>query len=455
MQLGVYVLGQQVATLEQAGDFKSVLSYLPTAAPDAFVSLTMPVRLESYVWDDLLPPVLQMNLPEGYLLQVLQEQFGPHIGASPIALLSVIGRNMVGRVQVAAVGAELDEPVKPIEVAALLKGDNSEAAFAALVREHATSGVSGVVPKFLDAEQEEDSSFIRSDSVEGQSALAQHKKASLITRRHIIKGSSAHLPFVALNEHLCMQVARRVMITAKTEVSDDGQALVVHRFDVDEHGQAHWGMEDFCSLLGLRPAAKYDTTWERIARAVRDHVPGERRLEANRLLATTLLLSYALRNADCHAKNIALRYTSRADVHLAPAYDVLTTSAYAGYQYNPPAIEFMGKKTWAPGKNLQKFIATTFGIQPKEQVQMVQAISDAVADVAPQVRQAMTQHDGFKDIGKRMLLAWSEGVQGLRDPRVYSVGEWAAGEVFEGFLAPTKLASSTNKIGRSPLLGER
>lgn len=446
MQLGVYVLGQQVATLEQAGDFKSVLGYLPGTAPDAFVSLTMPVRLESYVWDDQLPPVLQMNLPEGYLLQVLQEQFGPHIGASPIALLSVIGRNMVGRVQVAAVGATLDEPAKPIEVAALLKGDNSEAAFAALVREHATSGVSGVVPKFLDTQLESENAV---------SALAQHKKASLITRRHIIKGSSAHLPFVALNEHLCMQVVSRVMPAAKTEVSDDGRALVVHRFDVDEHGQAHWGMEDFCSLLGLRPAAKYDTTWERIARAVRDHLPGERRLETNRLLAITLLLSYALRNADCHAKNIALRYTSRADVHLAPAYDVLTTSVYAGYQHNPPAIEFMGKKTWAPGKNLQRFIAATLGIQPKEQVQMVQAISDSVADVAPQVREAMAQHDGFEDIGKRMLLAWSEGVQGLRDQRVYTVGEWAAGEAFEGFSAPAKLEVKASKIGRSPLLGER
>lgn len=453
MPLGVYVLGQQVATLEQAGDFKSVLSYLPTATPDAFVSLTMPVRLESYVWDDQLPPVLQMNLPEGYLLQVLQEQFGPHIGASPIALLSVIGRNMVGRVQVAAVGAALHEPAKPIEVAALLKGDNSEAAFAALVREHATSGVSGVVPKFLDAEHE--ASPAHPERVEGASALAQHKKSSLITRRHIIKGSSTHLPFVALNEHLCMQVASRVMPAAKTEVSDDGQALVVHRFDVDEHGQAHWGMEDFCSLLGLRPAAKYDTTWERIARAVRDHVPGERRLETNRLLATTLLLSYALRNADCHAKNIALRYTSRADVHLAPAYDVLTTSVYAGYQHNPPAIEFMGKKTWAPGKNLQRFVAATLGIQPKEQVHMVQAISDAVAEVAPQVREAMAQHNGFQNIGKRMLMAWSEGVQGLRDQRVYAVGNWASGEAFEGFSAPAKVEAKATKIGRSPLLGER
>jgi serine/threonine-protein kinase HipA len=445
MQLGVYVLGQQVATLEQSGDFKSVLSYLPGLAPDAFVSLTMPVRLESYVWDDQLPPVLQMNLPEGYLLQVLQEQFGPHVGASPMALLSVIGRNMVGRVQVAAVGATLDAPAQPIEVAALLKGDNSEAAFAALVRAHATSGVSGVVPKFLDAQQEPDTA----------SALTVHKKACLITRRHIIKGSSSLLPFVALNEHLCMEVARRVMPAACTEVSDDGQALVVHRFDADEHGQPHWGIEDFCSLLGLRPAAKYDTTWERIARAVRDHVPGQQRLQANRLLATHLLLSYCLRNADCHAKNIALRYTSRADVHLAPAYDVLTTSVYAGYQHNPPAIEFMGKKTWTPGKNLPRFIATTFGIQPKEQAHMVQAISDAVADVAPQVRQAMAQHPGFADIGKRMLLAWSEGVQGLRDQRTYAVGDWAAGEAFDGFSAPPKLETNAAKIGRSPLLGER
>ena len=154
MQLSVYVLGREVATLEQSGDFKSVLTYHPQVATDDFVSLTMPVRVQSYVWDDQLPPVLQMNLPEGYLLQVLQEQFGPHIGASPIALLSVIGRNMVGRLQVAAPGAQLSESAQPIEVAALLKGDNSEAAFAALVRQHATSGVSGVVPKFLDAQAE-------------------------------------------------------------------------------------------------------------------------------------------------------------------------------------------------------------------------------------------------------------------------------------------------------------
>ena len=443
MKLSVYVLGREVATLAPVGDFKSVLSYHPNVAANDFVSLTMPVRTESYVWDDQLPPVLQMNLPEGYLLQVLQEQFGPHIGASPTALLSVIGRNMVGRLQVAAPGAALDQPAKPVEVAALLKGDNSEAAFAALVREHATSGVSGVVPKFLDAQEDTDT------------PLALHQKASVITRRHIIKGSSAKLPFVALNEHLCMQVASRVTTTARTEVSDDGQALVVHRFDVDAEGQPYWGMEDFCSLLGLRPSAKYDTTWERIARAVRDHVPGQQRLQTYRQLATTLLLTYALRNADCHAKNLALLYTSRTDVHLSPVYDLLTTNVYADFQHHPPAIEFMGKKTWTPGKNLQNFIATTFGIQPREQLRIVQSICDAVADVGPLVRQAMVQHPGFEDLGKRMLLSWAEGVRGLRDARVYALGDWTAGPAFEGFTNPPKQKSESTKIGRSPLQGKR
>jgi serine/threonine-protein kinase HipA len=420
MRLSAYVLGRDVAVLESAGDFRSVLTYHASTPSDAFVSLTMPVRTESYVWDDTLHPVFQMNLPEGYLLQVLQEQLGPQITASPMALLSVIGRNMVGRIQVAAAGAKLDEPTQPVEVAELLQGDNSEEAFAELVRQHAASGVSGVVPKFLDTQSED----------VGRGAV--HKKTTLLTHRHIIKGSTGRLPYVTLNEHLCMHVAARVLPTARTELSQDGNALVVHRFDVNDNGQLRLGMEDFCALLGLRPAAKYETTWERVARAVRDHVPGATQLETFRQLATTLLLTYALRNADCHAKNLALLYTSRADVHLSPAYDMITTVAYPGYQQNPPGISFMGKKTWSPGKSLGKFIAATFGVSVKAQVEIVEAISDAVSDIAPRVREAMTRYAAFEDIGKRMLLAWNEGVTGLRGKRVYSLQEWNPSSAFEG-----------------------
>jgi serine/threonine-protein kinase HipA len=101
MNLSVHVLGREVATLEAVGDFRSSMVYRDGVPTDDFVSLTVHVRRDPHIWEDVLHPFFQMNLPEGYLLQVLQEQFGPHVGASPMALLSVIGRNMIARVQVA------------------------------------------------------------------------------------------------------------------------------------------------------------------------------------------------------------------------------------------------------------------------------------------------------------------------------------------------------------------
>jgi serine/threonine-protein kinase HipA len=440
MKLNVHVLDKHVGVLEQIGDFRSVMAYTPDAAPENLVSLTMPVRTESYLWDDELHPIFRMNLPEGYLLQILQEEFGPHIGASPVALLSVIGRNMVGRLKVASPGASLDEPAKPVEVAELLKGDNSEKAFAQLVRAHAKSGVSGVLPKFLDTE------------VQKQRGLGQHRKATLLTHQHIVKGSSARLPFAIANEHLCMQVSARVVETAKTELSHDGNVLLVQRFDVDENGKPFRAMEDFCALLGLRPAEKYETTWERVAKAVRTFVDGKYHYESFQKLSALLLLTYALRNADCHSKNLALLYTSRNDARLAPAYDFFTTSVYAGYRDNPPGISFMGKKTWLPGKALAKFITSNFGIPDREQKLIVERISDAVADTAPAVRKKMNDLADFEDTGKRMLAAWSEGVNNLRQSRMYGLKRWQSSEAFEGISDPPKPENPGTVVGRSELL---
>jgi serine/threonine-protein kinase HipA len=229
-------------------------------------------------------------------------------------------------------------------------------------------------------------------------------------------------PFAALNQHLCLQVAQRVMLTADTELSNDGNILTLRRLDPDAEGQPHWGVEDFGVLLGQR-----DASWEHIAQAVRDHVTGNRRGEVFRHLATSLLLSYALRNARCDAAALALRYTSRADVQAAPAHGLLTTRVYADMTDDLPALAFMGKKIWTPGRNLHKFIATAFGIAPKEQALMAEAVCDAVADVAPQVAEAMHRHPAFSDTGRGMLAAWAEGVEGLRDKHVYALGAWEAG----------------------------
>jgi serine/threonine-protein kinase HipA len=138
-----------------AGDFRSVLTYRAITPSDAFVSLTMPVRTKSL---------------KGTFCKCSKSNSARRSRAAPWRCFPSSekhDRPHSGR----RYGAKLDEPTQPVEVAKLLQGDNSEEAFAELVRQHAASGVSGVVPKFLDTQSED----------VGRGAV--HKKTTLLTRR--------------------------------------------------------------------------------------------------------------------------------------------------------------------------------------------------------------------------------------------------------------------------------
>jgi len=62
VSLLVYVLGREVATLEAMGDFRSSMTYRDGVAAEDFVSLTMRVRRDPYVCDDVMHPVIHMLL---------------------------------------------------------------------------------------------------------------------------------------------------------------------------------------------------------------------------------------------------------------------------------------------------------------------------------------------------------------------------------------------------------
>ena len=442
MKLGVFVHDTLVATLESLDGVRHVLTYHPGVPPELFVSLLMPVRTESYVYEHDIHPFFRMNMPEGFLLSVLQEQLGPHIGASPLSLLAVVGRNAIGRVKVAPEGADPTQAPVAFDMADILRGDNSEAAFVDLVRRYAVSGVSGVVPKFL-----------------SPNALGPFGKGTLHTDRYIIKGTTSRFPGVAVNEHLCMEVSRRAGIaTAQTELSDDGQALVVHRFDFEgDDGMKRRGMEDLCSLLLLKPENKYESTWERVVNRIGQTVgDAQRRFAALSQLADLLLLTYALRNADCHTKNIALLYSSREDVRLADVYDMLTINVYDAFAKNPPGMSVGGGSKWMPGKTLETFLQVRCGILPEKARERIERICEAMVEVTPMVIEAMDRHPHFKETGKRMVHVWNDGMNSLRLKKTWSLpslDETIAQARFSD-LKPMKPAPP-EKIGRSPLLGKR
>ena len=171
---------------------------------------------------------------------------------------------------------------------------------------------------------------------------------------------------------------------------------------------------------------------------------GRYQYETFRKLSSMLLMTFALRNADCHSKNLALLYTSREDARLAPVYDFFTTSVYTGFRDNPPGIMFGGKKTWLPGKTLAKFITANFGIPDREQKLMLERISDSIAETAPAVREMMGNLDGFKDTGKRMLATWNEGVNHLRDSRMYGLSPMEVERSFRGNFRPAEAGEPAN-----------
>ena len=438
MKLNVFVAGRAVAVLDSHDGFSHVLSYRPDVAEDDFVSLIMPVRTGSWRWP-ALHPFFQVSLPEGFLLTVLKEQLGPLLGASPLDLLAAVGRNTIGRVQVSAADSVISSPLT-FELERLLHGDNSPVAFVDLVRAYAVSGVSGVVPKFLTPQTQ-----------------ALFKKVSLATDRYIVKGSSERLPFVALNEHLCMEVARRSGLpTAGTLVSDDGQALVVERFDLVHGTDTRLGFEDACSLLGLTPEEKYQSTWERVSRLTRDFVAQENLRAAQAQLAATLMLTYALGNADCHTKNIGYLYSNARDVRLAPIYDMLSIRVYDFYAGNPPGMSIDGRKTWTPGTALWRVIQQHMGIEPRQQRELADRISEAITSVVPELIHRTQHTPGFRVIGARMLDEWNTGIRRLQ-PRITVAVPDIVKQAETAGIEPAVAAAThvPQRIGESALLAPR
>lgn len=392
--LDVWVVGERVGTLVQEGQ-RFVFTYLPSVSLDRLVSLTMPVRAASYVWPQL-HPIFQMNLPEGYQKDVLRARFGPVATVDDLSLLALTGRRTIGRVQVVPLGASPESPEPALDLAALLASPEAKRQFLEYLAQGLAEGVSGVHPKSLATTRD------------------RHDKAILITDDWVVKTGPSDLPGLALNESLCLDVARAAGLEVpETRLSVDANVIAVRRFDRPPDGSP-LAVEDFCALEGLAPAEKYRGSLEGLAKLLRTYAGAEQLAGSRERFYRLMLLNYALGNADAHLKNYALVYGSGEVARLAPVYDVLCVTAYPEFRQDLPALTLYGKRAWASGKFLARYAAQWLSLPAKSAMEAVEAVSTAVAAVAPRVAEAADRHPWFREIGKRMLDAWEAGVSGIR-----------------------------------------
>jgi serine/threonine-protein kinase HipA len=237
-------------------------------------------------------------------------------------------------------------------------------------------------------------------------------------------------------------------------MSDDGNVLVVDRFDTGEGGIPEFGVEDACSLLGLPPHEKYAPSTEQVLNATRAYLPSESAAEQLVRFGWLIITNYVVRNADCHSKNIALFYTGISDVAYTPAYDIVTTQAYPRYADNPPGLPIEGRRTWAPGKSLEKFFKSRLGIAPRDYAQMVERMCQSAVEVGREMIEAANNEPRWHDIAKQIVYAWNQGMASLRSARGDRKYRGLSADIEAAKLSAPPSIERSEVIGRSELMAK-
>ena len=279
------------------------------------ISLTMPLRAESYS-GGALPPVFEMNRPEGYLLAKIEEVVAKQGGLDDMRLLAIVGGEQIGRLSYREPDAPVRRPRSGIGLQEILARQPTAELFDFLVAAYFESGVSGVQPKVLVPDAD------RSAPV--------RDRTSVTHAQLIVKASGDEYPHLTQNEFLCMSAAKRAgILVPNFWLSNGGDLFVSERFDL--RAGAALGFEDMTVLMNKPSREKYVGSYENIAKAVRLYCADSDPVAQLQQLFDYIAFICMVRNGDGHLKNFGLIYDHpdvRSSIRLAPLYDVVTTSIY-------------------------------------------------------------------------------------------------------------------------------
>ncbi|MBV8034354.1 type II toxin-antitoxin system HipA family toxin [Roseateles sp.] len=374
--------------------------YLAPEPDQPTVALLMPPS-ESLTWQDgdLFPPMDQ-NLPEGDLFMRIRELF-PKQPMTPMHMLALVGRNGIGRL-----GFSLPDQVQPSLPRTLSKGEllstkYTPEVFSELVAAYLSTGagIAGMQPKIM---------------------VPDRPTAPIPSL--IVKAASAAFPGLAANEYLCLTAAKHAGIDVPPfALSDDGQMLVLDRFDLVVHADGRverLGFEDIAALAGLRVRdvlsdRKYQGSYQRVAELLRQF-----QLHSSNLhrFFEQIAFSIMVRNGDAHLKNFGLLYRSREEVWLAPMFDVVTTSIYK-YTRSPGGPELedrtLALKLFAGRHQTKAYPTTDELVNFGRRVCGVAQPADVIARIADAMGKTLDEAKGDTRVGAalwgQMAQAWEQG----------------------------------------------
>lgn len=333
------------------------------------VSLTMPIRKESWV-SKKLHPIFEMNMPEGALKEAIKNHFAKIYKMDDMNFLKLIGPYMLGRVKFDRLTISEDTLVLDE-----ILNSNKQNLFEELMEKFSIrSGVSGVQPKLL---------------------LKAQNKTTMKFEHYIIKSWESEYPQLALNEYFCLRAIKNAFLpTPEFYLSDDLSMFIMKRFDVKDD-DTYLGFEDMCVLTARATEEKYDGSYEEILRVIKDVISPIKRKESIKIFFTALIMNHLLQNGDGHLKNYGVLYENDfEDASLAPIYDVITTTTYI--KNDIPALKLSDGKIWWKEKTYKMFAKQSCGLSIYEYEAILQTCKTSIIETKKEI-------DNFRSTDKEVL----------------------------------------------------
>ena len=346
------------------------------------ISLTMPYRPSTYNRIKYLHPVFDMNMPEGYLFEMLKNHLSKQYGViNDFSVFSYLCNNIESRLTYQS-NIE-SQRFAEFDLEDILHNDDEDS-FVKLVRTYlGKNAVSGVQPKTL--------------------ALINDKD-SLSTKEYIIKTWGSEYPELALNEYFCLQALQAAGVdTPNAQLSDNNKFLLVERFNLDQMSGEYYGFEEVLTLLGKDRKEKYNGSYEQVAKIIYDVVDNKN--ESMEALYKTIVMSYLLKNGDAHLKNFGVLYDAdMTNIRISPSYDVVNTCVYL-YK-DKPALTMLGKKIWLGKKELIKFGLQSCFLSNSKANQFYDECIQALESSIVELKTYIKNNKAFENIGLKMIDTW-------------------------------------------------
>jgi len=400
--LRVWSDSERAGILDRYSRRGTTFVYDSKAAAERAVSITMPVRTAS--WDDAhgLLPIFDMNLPEGALRAHLMRRFAKATGSfDDFDLLGIVGRSQIGRIRYSDPDAELTDDVPFQSIDEILRARRGGELIDYLLNTFAVhSGLSGIQPKVM----------IR--ATDRTATAANRQSQSLRSATHIVKfWEPSEYPELAANEYFCLSAAKALKLpVVDFELSDDGLAIVIERFDLKPDG-TYLGYEDFCVLNALTSADKYNGGYEtRLFRRAREFIDVHEHRRALATLFKIFVLNCAIRNGDAHLKNFGVVYDSvTGPARLAPVYDLVSTVPYL--PKDAMALTLNGSTNWPSRKALTRLGQTRCDLSLPVIKAIFEETAEALIEITPKIERHFKERATHQDVGPRLIAAWEDGVR--------------------------------------------